>query len=202
MKYNSLCDTPGFVMEGGEKKSGGFPGADLLVSICKGDDNAYNVILRGKIEDDLALYSELIFLLSNVSEEDTVNLFITSPGGSVFSGMAIANAIRASKAQVNTIIAGLAASIAAVIWFAGKERYTLPYSLLMIHGSSHFDGGKSAVVVERAQQYVKFSQMINSSAVKYGIISEEEFLKITEDRIDLRIFGKDLMRRCKVWKTE
>lgn len=202
MKYNSLCDIPGFVMEGGEKKSGGLPGADLLVSICKGDDNAYNVILRGKIEDDLALYSELIFLLSNVSEEDTVNLFITSPGGSVFSGMAIANAIRASKAQVNTIIAGLAASIAAVIWFAGKERYTLPYSLLMIHGSSHFDGGKSAVVVERAQQYVKFSQMINSSAVKYGIISEEEFLKITEDRIDLRIFGKDLMRRCKVWKSE
>ncbi len=202
MRYNSLCDTPGFVMDGGEKKGNGIPGADLLVSICKGSDNAYNVVLRGKIEDDLALYSELIFLLANVTEEDTVNLFITSPGGSVFSGMAIANAIRASKAQVNTIIAGLAASIAAVIWFAGKERYTLPYSLLMIHGSSHFDGGKSAVVVERAQQYVKFSQMINSSAVKYGIISEQEFLKITEDRIDLRIFGKDLMRRCKVWQPK
>lgn len=202
MRYNSLCDNPGFVMDGGEKKGNGIPGADLLVSICKGSDNAYNVVLRGKIEDDLALYSELIFLLANVTEEDTVNLFITSPGGSVFSGMAIANAIRASKAQVNTIIAGLAASIAAVIWFAGKERYTLPYSLLMIHGSSHFDGGKSAVVVERAQQYVKFSQMINSSAVKYGIISEEEFLKITEDRIDLRIFGKDLMRRCKVWQPK
>lgn len=199
MKYASLCDTPGFVMDGAEKKGTGLPGADLLVSICRDAEGPYNVILRGKIEDDLALYAELIFLLANAKEEDTVNIFITSPGGSVFSGMAIANAIRASKAKVNTIIAGLAASIAAVIWFAGKERYTLPYSLLMIHGSSHFDGGKSALVVERAQQYVRFSQMINSSAVKYGIITEEEFLKITEDRIDLRIFGKDLMKRCKVW---
>ena len=199
MKYESLCDTPGFVMNDSEKKSVGLPGADLLVSICRDADGTFNVILRGKIEDDLALYAELLFLLSNAEENNTINLYITSPGGSVFSGMAIANAIQASKAQVNTIIAGLAASIAAVVWFAGKERYALPYSLLMIHGSSHFDGGKSALVVERAQQYVRFSQMINSAAVKYGIITEEEFLKITEDRIDLRIFGKDLLRRCKVW---
>ena len=69
----------------------------------------------------------------------------------------------------------------------------------MIHGSSHLDGGKSQVVAERANAYVKFSQMINSSAVKYGIITEEEFLQITEDRIDKRIFGTDLIKRCKVW---
>lgn len=181
------------------RKAPSVPGADVAVSICKTPEGAYNVILRGKIEDSLALYAELIFLLGNAKEEDTVNIFICSPGGSVFAGMEIANAIRASKAQVNTIIAGLAASIAAVIWFAGKERYTLPYSLLMIHGSSHLDGGKSQVVAERANAYVKFSQMINSSAVKYGIITEEEFLQITEDRIDKRIFGTDLLKRCKVW---
>lgn len=200
MKYDSLCAVPGFTMDG-DKKGNSIPGSDLVVSICKGSDGAFNIILRGKIEDDLALYSEMIFLLSNVTENDTVNIFITSPGGSVFTGIAICNAIRASKAQVNTIIAGLVASIAAVIWFAGKERYALPYSLLMVHGSSHFDGGKSAVVVERAQQYVRFSQMINSSAVQYGIITEEEFLKITEDRIDLRIFGSDLLKRCKQWNA-
>lgn len=183
----------------GEGKVPSVPGADLAVSICKDATGMYNVILRGKIEDNLAIYAELIFLLGNVSEQDTVNIFVCSPGGSVFAGMEIANAIRASKAQVNTIISGLAASIAAVIWLAGKERYTLPYSLLMIHGSSHLDGGKSQVVAERANAYVKFSQMINSTAVEYGIISEEEFLQITENRIDKRIFGSDLVKRCKVW---
>ena len=187
-----------FVMDE-EQKRPSVPGADTAISICKAKSGEYNVILRGKIEDSLALYAELLFLLGNVSENDTVNIFICSPGGSVFAGMEIANAIRASKAQVNTIISGLAASIAAVIWFAGKERYCLPYSLLMIHGSSHLDGGKSQVVAERANAYVKFSQMINSSAVKYGIITEEEFLQITEDRIDKRIFGTELMKRCKVW---
>lgn len=183
----------------GEGKAPAVPGADLAVSICKDATGMYNVILRGKIEDNLAIYAELIFLLGNVTEQDTVNIFVCSPGGSVFAGMEIANAIRASKAQVNTIISGLAASIAAVIWLAGKERYTLPYSLLMIHGSSHLDGGKSQVVAERANAYVKFSQMINSTAVEYGIISEEEFLQITENRIDKRIFGSDLVKRCKVW---
>ena len=120
-----------FVMDEGPKHAGA-PGSDLAVSICRSHEGDYNVILRGKIEDSLAIYAELIFLLGSVSENDKVNLFICSPGGSVFAGMEIANAIRASKAQVNTIIAGLAASIAAVIWFAGKERYTLPYSLLQV----------------------------------------------------------------------
>ena len=192
-------DTLNQMFSMGESKAPNVPGADLAVSVCKDSAGAYNVILRGKVEDNLAIYAELIFLLGNVTEEDTVNIFICSPGGSVFAGMEIANAIRASKAQVNTIIAGLAASIAAVIWLAGKERYVLPYSLLMIHGSSHLDGGKSQVVAERANAYVKFSQMINSTAVEYGIISEEEFLQITENRIDKRIFGSDLMKRCKVW---
>lgn len=193
-----MNDFKQFLMEE-EHKAPTIPGSDLAVSICKDKSGAYNVILRGKIEESCALYAELLFLLADVTAEDTVNIFITSPGGSVFTGMEICNAIRASKAKVNTIIAGLAASIAAVIWFAGKERYTLPYSLLMIHGSSHLDGGKSQVVAERANAYVKFSQMINSSAVKEGIISEDEFLQITEDRIDKRIFGSDLLGRCKVW---
>jgi len=182
-----------------EQAKESFPGADLAVSICQDKAGAYNVILRGKIEDSLIYYSELIFLLGNVTETDTVNVFITSPGGSVFAGMEIANAIRASKAQVNTIIAGLAASIAAVIWLAGKKRYVLPYSLLMIHGSSHLDSGKSQIIAERAIAFIEFSQYINSPAVEYGIITEQEFLQFTGDRTDLRIFGSDLTRRCEVW---
>lgn len=180
-------------------KGNSFPGADLAVSICQDKAGAFNVILRGKIEESLIYYADLIFLLNTVTEQDIVNIFITSPGGSVFTGMELVNSIQNSKAQVNTIIAGMAASIAAVIWLAGKERYVLPYSLLMIHGSSHLDAGKSQIVAERAIAYVKFSQYINSSAVQYGIITEEEFLQFTNDRTDLRIFGSDLMRRCKVW---
>lgn len=175
------------------------PGADTAVSICRVGDTEYNVILRGVIEDSAAMYSDLLFLLMNATEDMTINIFITSPGGSVFVGMEISNAMMASKAKVNTIIAGLAASIAAVIWLSGKERYCLPYSLLMIHGSSHFDGGKSTIVAERANAFIKFSKLINYAAVKYGIITEEEFLKIVEDRIDLRIFGSELLKRCACW---
>lgn len=186
----------------GEERVSGLPGSDIALSICKGKDGAFNVILRGKISDDLAIYAELIFLLSNATEQDNINIFISSPGGSVFSGIAIASAIMESKATVSTIIAGLAASIAAVIWLAGKNLYVLPYSLLMIHGSSHFDGGKSVLVAKKATEYNKFSQYINSTAVRLGIISEEEFLTITEDHHDKRIFGSDLLRRCKVWEPK
>lgn len=196
--FTSFCKN--YNMDGGEKGST-TPGADISLSICKSKSGDYNVILRGKILENLAVYAELIFLLDNLTEKDTVNIYISSPGGGVITGIAIASAITRCAATTNTIIAGLAASIAAVIWLSGKNIFTLPYSLLMIHGSSHLDGGKSVLVAKKAIAYSSFSEYMNHKAVQLGVITEEEYLSIVDDHHDHRLFGSDLMRRCKIWSA-
>lgn len=63
----------------------------------------------------------------------TINLRINSPGGDVFDGVAIANAVRNHSATVNTYVDGLAASIASIIALAGDTVTMAKGSFLMIH---------------------------------------------------------------------
>ena len=61
---------------------------------------------------------------------------VNSPGGSVFEGVALANALRAHPAEVTVQVEGLAASIASVIALAGDRLVMMPNSMLMIHEAS------------------------------------------------------------------
>jgi ATP-dependent protease ClpP protease subunit len=61
---------------------------------------------------------------------------VNSPGGSVFEGLAIANALRSHPANVTVQVDGLAASIASVIALAGDRLVMMPNSMLMIHDAS------------------------------------------------------------------
>lgn len=71
--------------------------------------------------------------LAGLGEVKTLNIRINSPGGSVFDGNAIYNALRSHGAKVHVFIDGLAASIASVIAMAG-DTITMPENaMLMIH---------------------------------------------------------------------
>lgn len=61
---------------------------------------------------------------------------VNSPGGSVFEGLAIANALRSHPADVIVQVDGLAASIASVIALAGDQLVMMPNSMLMVHDAS------------------------------------------------------------------
>lgn len=63
----------------------------------------------------------------------TLNIFINSPGGSVFEGVAIYNILDRHRARKVVSIDGLAASIASVIAMAGDERSIAANALIMIH---------------------------------------------------------------------
>ncbi|MFC8862660.1 head maturation protease, ClpP-related [[Kitasatospora] papulosa] len=75
---------------------------------------------------------------------------INSPGGSVFDGVAIANAIRLHPANVTVQVDGIAASIASVIAMAGDRIVMSPQSQLMIHDASGMCLGNSADMAEMA----------------------------------------------------
>lgn len=79
-----------------------------------------------------------------------IDLHINSPGGEIFDGIAIMNALRSHPATVTTYVDGLAASIASVIAMAGDRVVMAPNSQMMIHDGSGFCIGNAADMREMA----------------------------------------------------
>lgn len=90
---------------------------------------------------------------------------INSPGGSVFEGIAIANALRSHPATVTVQVDGIAASIASVIALAGDRLVMMPYSQLMIHEASGFCLGDAA---DMAQMSTLLEQQSDNLADVYA----------------------------------
>ena len=78
--------------------------------------------------------AQLLHLESQDAEKD-ISLYINSPGGEVYSGLAILDTMNYIKPDVSTICVGMAASMAAVLLAAGAKgkRFSLPHSKIMIH---------------------------------------------------------------------
>ena len=104
---------------------------DRIIFLGTGiDDNVANIVI-----------AQLLFLEAEDPERD-VYLYINSPGGSVYAGLAIYDTIQHMKAPVSTVAVGIAASMGAILVAAGAEskRSALPNARIMIHqpsGGSH-----------------------------------------------------------------
>ena len=94
------------------------------------------IILGVPIDDDVAniIMAQLLFLESVDASKD-IQMYINSPGGGVYAGLAIYDTMQLLHADVATICTGMAASMAAVLMAAGTKgkRSALPHSRLMIH---------------------------------------------------------------------
>lgn len=77
-----------------------------------------------------------------------VRVRVNSPGGSVFEGVAIANALRGLSADVTIQVDGIAASIASVIAMAGDRVVMMPNTTLMIHDASGVCMGNASDMAE------------------------------------------------------
>lgn len=88
------------------------------------------------INDQIAnlIVAQLLFLASEDSERP-INLYINSPGGSVYAGLAIYDTMQYVSCPVSTMCVGLAASMGAVLLASGAagKRSALPNSRIMIH---------------------------------------------------------------------
>lgn len=94
------------------------------------------VMLSGPIDDNVAnsVIAQLLFLDAQDPEKD-IYLYINSPGGSVSAGLAIFDTMNFIKADVQTIVLGMAASMGAFLLAAGQKgkRHALPNAEVMIH---------------------------------------------------------------------
>ena len=94
------------------------------------------IFLGTEVNDYTAnvLQAQLLYL-DSVDPGKDINVYINSPGGSVYAGLGIYDTMQFIQSDVATICTGMAASMAAVLLVAGKEgkRSALPHSRVMIH---------------------------------------------------------------------
>ena len=88
---------------------------------------------------------------------DQISVMVNSPGGDAFGGIAMANALRRSKAHVTVTVDGLAASAASMVAMGGDELVMGRNSMLMIHDASGLCVGNAADMAETAALLGKLS---------------------------------------------
>mgnify|MGYP000847492006 CR=1 FL=1 len=103
------------------------------------------------IDDTVAnLVIAQLLHLENEDPKKDIKMYINSPGGSVYAGMAMIDTMNYIKPDVSTIAIGMAASMGAVMLAAGAngKRFALPNTKIMIHqGSAGFQGMPSDIEV-------------------------------------------------------
>lgn len=103
-----------------------------------------------------------------------INIYINSPGGSVFSGLAIYDVSKLIKSPIRTVCVGQASSMAAVLMFMGEERCGLKHSRIMLHQIS---GGARGGMEDMR---ITVAMMEDLQKDMYKIIEENTSLKDVE----------------------
>lgn len=99
-----------------------------------------------------------------------MTLRINSPGGDVFHGNAIFNALKRHPAKVSVAVDGLAASMASVIAMAGDRVTMAPNAMMMIHNPSIAAGGNAGDMRKSADMLDKIkANMVDAYAAKTGL---------------------------------
>ena len=108
------------------------PGGDLFDRLLK----ERIVFLGGQVTDELAItISGKLLLLEAEDPTRDISLYINSPGGSVYAGMAIYDTMQFVRPEIATICMGMAASMGQFLLCAGAKgkRYSLPHGRVLMH---------------------------------------------------------------------
>ena len=118
------------------------------------------IFLGQQVDDDIAnrICAELILLAAEDERRD-ISIYINSPGGSVYAGLAIYDVMQYVPNDVQTFAMGMAASMGQFLLSAGApgKRYALPHASILMHQPSGGIGGTASDIKIQAEQmlYVK-----------------------------------------------
>jgi len=116
-----------------------------------------------------SIVAQLLFLEKKDPDKDII-MFINTPGGEVYSWMAIYDVMQYVKCDVSTICVGLAASMGSVILAGGTKgkRFSLPHSKIMIHQPLGGAEGQASDIVIQAEEILKVKNMFIDIMAKHS----------------------------------
>jgi ATP-dependent Clp protease protease subunit len=142
------------------------------------------VILGTPINDQIAnlIVAQLLFLQSQDPERQ-IQMFINSPGGVVYSGMAIYDTMQQISAPVSTTAVGITASFGTVLLTAGAKnlRYALPNATIHMHQPLGGAQGQASDIVIQANEIMRLKERLNDILV-FHTGREREVIERDTDR--------------------
>lgn len=139
------------------------------------------IFLGTEVNDYTAnvLQAQLLYLDANDPGKD-INLYINSPGGSVYAGLGIYDTMQFISCDVATICTGMAASMAAVLLVAGQEgkRSALPHSRVMIHQPLGGVQGQASDIEIEAREIQKVKKELYTIIANH---SHTDYEKVWQD---------------------
>ncbi len=139
------------------------------------------IFLGTGINDQIAniIQAQLLFLESTDASKD-IQIYINSPGGSVYAGLGIYDTMQFIKPDVATICTGMAASMGAVLLCAGEKgkRSGLPHSRVMIHQPLGGAQGQASDIEITAREILSLKKELYDIIAKH---SGQPYAKIEED---------------------
>ena len=144
------------------------------------------VFLGTEVDDHVAnlITAQLLFLEADDPDKD-ISLYVNSPGGSAYAGMAIYDTVQYVKPDVRTICVGMAMSAAAMILCGGAagKRSALPNSKMMIHqGSAGFRGAPTDIDIHVREVLSTTRRMAEIIALHSSRDAEQVMRDIDRDR--------------------
>ena len=164
------------------------------------------IFLVGPVNDHSAnlIVAQLLFLESENLDKD-ISLYINSPGGSVYAGMAIYDTMQFVKPEVSTLCTGMAASMGAFLLAAGQKdkRFALPNSRIMIHQPSGGAQGQASDIQIQAQEILSLRERLNHILAKntgqtfdqIGLDTERDRFMDADEAVVYGLIDKVLMHR-------
>ncbi len=142
------------------------------------------IIFVGTAIDDVVaslIVAQLLFLEAEDPDKD-IHLYINSPGGSVYAGLAIYDTMQYIRPDVSTICVGMAASMGAVLLLAGAKgkRKALPNSRIMIHQPWGGVQGTASDISIQAEEILKTKSRINEIIARHSGKTPEEVGRDTD----------------------
>jgi ATP-dependent Clp protease protease subunit len=129
------------------------------------------IIFLGTPIDDMVanlIVAQLLHLESSDPDKD-ISMYINSPGGSIYSGLAIYDTMQFIKPQVQTICVGVAMSMGSLLLMAGAKgkRFSLPNSRILIHQPSAGFEGQSTDIEIHAREILNIRSRIDELYAKH-----------------------------------
>lgn len=164
------------------------------------------IFFVGPVNDQSAnlVVAQLLFLESENPDKD-ISLYINSPGGSVYAGMAIFDTMQFVKPEVSTLCTGLAASMGAFLLAAGAKgkRYALPNSRIMIHQPSGGAQGQASDIQIQAKEILSLRERLNGILAertgqdieRIGVDTERDNFMSADEARDYGLIDKVLVSR-------
>ncbi|CZE46937.1 ClpP family protease [Campylobacter geochelonis] len=140
-----------------------------------------NIFLTGEINENMvAQYQQILLYLNGLDKNEEINLYISSPGGSLYHGLGLIDVMSSISAPINTFCLGICASMGAMIFINGDKRFMLEHSRLMVHQPLGGARGQASDIELVAKEIMQMKKELNSMIAKKSRLKLQQIEKLTD----------------------